>query len=72
MSGLPDGTRMFVTGNPTAEELAAVVVALDQVIAGEQVMRGRPARRGWREAARREAVGGRLVRTRADLDGPLP
>ena len=72
MSGLPDGTRMVVTGNPTAEEVAAVVVALDQVLAGEQAANQRPRRRGWQEAARREAVGGRVVRTRADLDTPLP
>ena len=72
MSGLPDGARMVVTGHPTAEEVAAVVVAVDQVLAGERAAKQRPRRRGWQEAARREAVGGRIVRTRADLDRPLP
>lgn len=72
MSGLPDGARLVVTGNPTAEEVAAVVMAVDQVLAAERAANQRPVRRGWQEAARREAVGGRLVRTRADLDSPLP
>ena len=70
MSGLADGTRIVVSGNPTAEEIAAVVAALDVVLQRDEP----PARRrsGWREAARREAVGDRLVRSRADLDSPLP
>lgn len=70
MSGLSDGTRVAVSGNPTPEEIAAVVVALD--VALDQGDGGQRRRPGWREAARREAVGGRLVRSRADLDNPLP
>ena len=72
MSGLADGTRLVVTGNPTPEEIAVVVVALDQALADQHAATQKPRRRGWQEAARREAVGGRLVRTRADLDAPLP
>ena len=70
MSGLSDGTRVVVSGNATPEEIAAVVAALDIALEREDG-RARP-RSGWREAARREAVGGRLVRSRADLDNPLP
>lgn len=65
MSGLRDGTRLVVTGNPMREEIAAVVAALDAVAAASG---NRPVRRrGWQEAARREAVGGRSVRSRTDL-----
>ena len=72
MSGLADGARLVITGNPTAEETAAVIVALDQVLAGEAAGARVTRRAGWQEAARPEAVGGRLVRTRVDLDAPLP
>lgn len=68
MSGLRDGTRVVVRGNATAEEVAAVVVALDAALARpDPAARRRPA---WREAARREGVGGRLVRSPADLRLP--
>lgn len=69
MSGLPDGTRMIVTGNPTPEEVAAVVVALDATAAADAAPRGarRPA---WQYAGRLEAIGGRIVRTPADLTLP--
>lgn len=70
MSGLRDGTRIVVSGSPTLEEVAAVIAALDGALQRDDG-RARP-RSGWREAARREAVGGRLVRSRADLDNPLP
>lgn len=70
MSGLRDGSRLVVSGNATPEELAAVVAALD--VALDRGDSTAPRRPGWREAARREAVGGRLVRSRADLDNPLP
>ena len=72
MSGLRDGTRVTVSGNATAEEVAAVVVALDEVLAAEAAVNRGPRRGGWQEAARREGVGGGLVRTRVDLDSPLP
>lgn len=70
MSGLQDGARVAISGDPTAEEIAAVMLALDLAYARSDA--GAARRPGWREAARREAVGGRLVRSRADLDNPLP
>lgn len=53
---LPDGTRVIITrGNPSDDELAAVVVALARARSRPA---GGPARRsGWVEAARREGVG---------------
>ena len=68
MSGLADGTRLRVKGNASAEEVAAVVVALDAALAGDR----QPARRtpGWQTAARLEAVTNRVVRSRGDLDTP--
>jgi hypothetical protein len=65
MSGLSDGTRVVITGHPTPEEIAAVIVALDA--AAEQDSQSPPRRSGWQQAARHEAVGGRLVRSRNDL-----
>lgn len=65
MSWLRDGTRVVLTGNPTPEEIAAVVVALDA--AAEHDAGAASRRSAWQEAARREAVGGRLVRSRNDL-----
>ena len=65
MSGLPDGTRVVLTGNPTSEEIAAVIVALDA--AAEHDAETAPRRSAWLLAARHEAVGGRLVRSRTDL-----
>ena len=70
MSGLPDGTRVTISGNPTPEEIAAVLTALDTVAASDR--KPQPRRPGWQEAARREAVGGRAVRSRADLTTPAP
>ena len=72
MSGLRDGTRVVLTGNPTPEEIAAVVIALDA--AAEHDADAMSRRSAWQEAARREAVGGRLVRSRYDLStqGLLP
>ena len=64
MSGLRDGTRIAVSGNPTAEEIAAVVVALDR---GLQRPHPQPRRPGWQAAARYEAVGARVFRSAADL-----
>lgn len=70
MSGLRDSTRLQISGNPTADEIAAVVLALDRALDHGDTG---PARRpGWQEAARREAIGGRLVRTLVELGGPLP
>ena len=61
---------MRISGNPTPEEIAAVVVALDQVAAADAAAR-RPLRRPpWQHAARVEAVGGRIVRSPADLPTP--
>lgn len=68
MSGLRDGTRLQISGNPTAEEIAAVVLALDRAL--ESRGTGVPRRPGWQEAARREAVGGRLIRSPSELLRP--
>lgn len=68
MSGLRDGTRVEITGNPTPEEVAAVVIALDRAL--ERGAGGAARRPGWQEAARREAVGGRLIRSPSELRRP--
>ncbi len=59
MSDPTQGTRMVVSGNPTAEELAAIVVVLDEVLRRQQA----PAapRLAWQVAARYEATGHRAV-----------
>lgn len=70
MRGARPGLRV-VAGNPTAEELAVVVVALGD-LAGHR--RGtRPAARpapAWARAARREALGARPLSCPHDLLGP--
>ena len=68
MSGLADGTRIVVRGNPTAEELAAVVVALNEVARRAQA----PAapRLAWQVAARHEATGHRAVASPWELPAP--
>ncbi len=68
MSGLRDGTRLVISGNPSPEETAAVVVALDRALERDDPRSQR--RPGWQEAARREAVGGPLVRSPTDLRQP--
>lgn len=65
--GLPDGTRLaFRRGNPTAEEVAAVVVALDAARRRERAPRVAAAP-AWQRAAHLEAVGGGPVSSPADL-----
>ncbi len=65
--GLADGTRLVLTGNPTAAETAAAVLAVDAARRTAQAKR-RPRRRpAWVAAARREGVEGRLVASPADL-----
>jgi hypothetical protein len=65
MSGLRDGTRLVITGNPTAEETAAVVVALDQVL--NRSPAPAPARHAWQVAARLEATGHQLLQSPWEL-----
>ncbi|MPZ72718.1 MAG: hypothetical protein GEU74_05715 [Nitriliruptorales bacterium] len=65
MSGLRDGTRIAIAGRPTPEEIAAVVVALDEAL--KRSDNSAAGRSGWLEAARREAVGGLVVRARTEL-----
>ncbi len=67
MSGLDDGSRIVVAGNATAEELAAVVLALDRALTKPALPRRRP---GWQEAARYEAVGTGIFRSPTDLPRP--
>jgi hypothetical protein len=65
--GLPDGTRIVVLrGRATAEEIAAVAVALDAARRAQRPPR-RPARPAWLRAARAEAVGARPLASPADL-----
>ena len=72
MSAMPYAGRIRITGNPTAEEIAAVVLALDTAAAADAaVRRRRPRRPAWQYAGRLEAVGGRIVRSPADLDAPF-
>lgn len=67
---LHDGTRVQVlAGNPSHDELAALVVALDETNARPDAHRP-PARPRWRRAARVEAVGGGPVASAGDL-GPV-
>lgn len=68
---LGDGTRVDVLeGDPSHEELAAVVVALDEAVTAAAGSPHPPARRSrWRRAARVEAVGGGPVASARDL-GP--
>jgi Xaa-Pro aminopeptidase len=65
--GLADGTRVLVAGDPTEEETAAVLVALDAARRADAAARTRRPRAAWLRAARREAIGGRLVASPADL-----
>lgn len=68
MSQTPNAGRIRISGNPTPEEIAAVVVALDAA-AAEDAASGRRSRRpAWQYAGRLEAVGGRIVRAPADLN----
>lgn len=58
MSGLPDGTRIVITGNPTAEEVAAVVVAINATTKTPSTAAPRLA---WQVAARVEGIGHGIV-----------
>ena len=65
MSGLPDGTRIVISGNPTDEEVAAVVLAVDAAAA----QRHTPVapRHAWQVAARVEATGHRIISSPREL-----
>ena len=67
MSGLPRAGRIRISGNPTPEEVAAVVLALDHFAAADSAAATQPRRPAWLEAARLEASGTRVVRSPADL-----
>lgn len=61
-----------VAGSPTAEELAALVVALGDVAADRRQPRPPPPPAAvWARAARREALGARPHRSPQDLLDPL-
>jgi hypothetical protein len=68
--GLADGTRVrIVRGSPSDQEAVAVLLALDAARrAGDGAAARRPARPGWRRAARLEGVGGPRVLAARDLD----
>ena len=64
---LADGTVIRVTaGNPTHEDAAALVIALDTGGQADVAAVSTP-RPGWLRAARRESVGGRLIGSPTDL-----
>jgi hypothetical protein len=71
MTPMPRAGRLRITGNPSAEEIAAVVVALDAAAATDAAAGRRVRRPAWQYAGRLEAVGGRIVRTPADLTAPF-
>lgn len=70
MTAMPHARRIRIDGNPSAEEVAAVVMALDAAAAADAAASRRPRRPAWQYAGRLEAVGGRIVRTPADLTHP--
>lgn len=70
MTQMPYAARIRISGNPTAEEIAAVVMALDAAAASDAASQRRPRRPAWQYAGRLEAVGGRIVRVPADLTAP--
>lgn len=57
MSGLRDGTRIVVTGNPTPEELAAALVAVHRARDDATAPAAKPP--AWQVAARLEGAGHR-------------
>ena len=65
MSGLRDGTRVVISGGPTAEEIAATVAALNAAL--NQTPAPRPPRHAWQVAARLEGTGHRLVQSPWEL-----
>lgn len=69
MTGVPH--LRVVAGTPTAEELAAVVVALGDIATDRRQPRPPPPAAVWARAARREALGARPHRSPQDLHGPL-
>lgn len=73
MSPLPSAGRIRITGNPSPEEIAAVVMALDQAAADDAAAAARrvPPRPAWQYAGRLESVGGRIVRAPSDLAAPF-
>ena len=72
MTAMPYARRIRISGNPSAEEVAAVVVALDTAAAADAAASRRSRRPAWQYAGRLEAVGGRIVRAPADLTHPQP
>ena len=66
----PELALRIVRGNATAEETAAVVVAMAAVRSAPAGPGGRDPRPAWTAAARLEAAGARRVTSRADLTAP--
>ena len=66
MSGLRDGTRVVVIGNPTPEELAAALVAVDRALDDGREVAPAP-RYAWQVAARLEATGHRMLSSPREL-----
>jgi hypothetical protein len=65
--GLADGTLVRVSGgNPSPEEAAAVILALDAAARADSARRG-PRRPAWQLAARLESLGARPIGSAADL-----
>lgn len=61
---LPPGTRLRIRQKATAEEIVAVLLALDQAAAAEAALPPRPLR--WQRAARLESLGGAPLTSASD------
>lgn len=60
----------ILSGDPSAEEIAAIVVALDPARRPAASPAAAPGSPAWARAARREALGGPPVASPQDLRGP--
>jgi hypothetical protein len=64
--GLPSGAHLrILRGNPTPEQLAAFILALDQAISSG-ASSGHPRSSNWQRAARLESLGGAPLQSAAD------
>lgn len=71
-AGLPDGTRVRISGTPLADaEVVALLLALDRAAAARRTSQAAPPRQpGWQRAARLEGLGWAQVMGPTDLVYP--